>query len=150
MKLKSKLFAVVVLPAVLLAAACSALRPEPPQVALESVRLSRFNLKEQEFNLILRVKNPNGRDFVLSALSYNIEVGGKPFAHGLSGQRVLLAANGETLVELPGVARAGGVFGSLLDGLVDGEIEYRVFGYADFEGFGRLPFDKKRKAPVRL
>jgi LEA14-like dessication related protein len=146
----SKVLLVFLSALALFLAACAAIRPKAPEVALESVKLSHVSLREQRFDLVLRVKNPNAREFVLNALSYNIEVGGKPFAQGLSGQRVLLAAEGDTLVELPGVANVGSVFSSLLDGILGGEVEYRVFGYADFEGFGRLPFDKKRKAPVRL
>lgn len=148
--MKSKALFVLLSAFALFIAGCAALRPQAPEVALESVKLSRVSLREQHFDLVLRVKNPNAREFVLNALSYNIEVGGKPFAQGLSGQRVLLAAEGETLVELPGIANVGSVFSSLLDGILGGEVEYRVFGYADFEGFGRLPFDKKRKAPVKL
>lgn len=148
--MKSKALLVFFCMLALFVTGCAALRPQAPEVALEAVRLSRVSLREQQFDLVLRVKNPNGREFVLNALSYNIEVGGKPFAQGLSGQRVLLAADGDTLVTLPGIANVGSVFGTLLDGVLGGEVEYRVFGYADFEGFGRLPFDRKRKAPVKL
>jgi LEA14-like dessication related protein len=136
--------------------ACAALKPKPPEVSLSSVRLVEIGLAEQRFILVLRVQNPNGRDFTISGLAYEAEVGGKPFANGVSNQRTVLAAYGETLLEVPATARLAHLFKGLLGGLDAllggkdgaGELDYRVHGTIEVDGFGALPFDRKGKVKM--
>lgn len=146
----------VALALLLVFGACSAIRPKPPEVALASIRVVALGLAEQRVVLSLRVQNPNARDYVVSGLAYSAEVGGKPFAQGVSNQRVVLAAYGETLLDVPATARLGNLLGGLLEGvdaLLGGkggaaELDYRVHGTIEIEGFGALPFDRHGK--VRL
>ena len=137
--------------AVFFLTSCASLRPQSPEVTLETVRLAKFSLTEPHFDLILRVHNPNAQDFVLSKLTYQVDVAGKAFARGESRQRMILVAKGDTLVELPAIASVGNVFNTLLEGIAGGEFEYRVFGEAELEGWGQqLPFDRKKKIALRL
>jgi LEA14-like dessication related protein len=136
--------------------ACAALKPKPPEVSLSSVRFVEMGLAEQRFVLVLRVQNPNGRDFTVTGLAYEAEVGGKPFAKGVSNQRTVLAAYGETLLEVPATARLAHLFKGLLGGLDAllggkegaGELDYRVHGTVEVEGLGSLPFDRKGKVRI--
>jgi LEA14-like dessication related protein len=136
--------------------ACAALKPKPPEVSLSAVRFVEIGLAEQRFILVLRVQNPNGRDFTVSGLAYEAEVGGKPFAKGVSNQRTVLAAYGETLLEVPATARFAHLFKGLLGGLDAllggkegaGELDYRVHGTIEVDGFGTLPFDRKGKVRI--
>jgi LEA14-like dessication related protein len=148
----------VLLSAVLALGACAALKPKPPEVSLSAVRVIEIGLVEQRLALILRVQNPNGREFVITGLAYAAEVGGRSFAQGVSNQRTLLPGYGETLIEVPATARLANLLDGLLDGLDAlfgdkagagaGEVDYRVRGTVELEGLGALPFDRRGK--VRL
>lgn len=142
--------------AVAFLAGCAALRPAPPEVSLAAVRVVELGLVEQRLVLVLRVRNPGPRDFVVSGLAYEAELGGKPFARGVSNRRAVIAGYGESLLEVPATARLSGLLEGLLgglDALLDGrtgagELDYRVHGTIELEGFGSRPFDRSGK--VRL
>lgn len=140
----------VLLLLVALVGACAAFRPQPLEVSLQSLRPLEVGLSEQRFMLLLRVDNPNSRDLVVTGLDYQAEIAGRPFARGVSSRRLVLAAQGETLVELPASTRLS----QLVDGLLGGvdallfgkgggrELDYRIFGTVTVEGFGPLPFER--------
>ena len=153
--LRTALLAIVGV-ALLCVAGCAAIKPKPPEVSLSSVRFVEMGLAEQRFVLVLRVQNPNGRDFTISGLAWEAEVGGRPFAKGVSSQRTVLAAYGETLLEVPATARLAHLFKGLLGGLDAllggkegaGELDYRVHGTVEVEGLGALPFDRQGKVRI--
>ena len=78
------------------------------------------------------------------------------FARGVSNRRAVIAGYGESLLEVPATARLSGLLEGLLgglDALLDGrtgagELDYRVHGTIELEGFGSRPFDRSGK--VRL
>lgn len=137
-------------------AGCASLRPVPPEVSLSAVRVVEVGLLEQRLVLVLRVQNPNPRDYVVTGLAYEAEVSGRPFARGVSNRRAVIAAYGETLLEVPATARLSNLLDGLLGGLDTllgrkeggGELDYRVRGTIEIEGLGSLPFDRQGK--VRL
>jgi LEA14-like dessication related protein len=136
----------------LLLGGCAAVKPKAPDVALQSVRLVEVGLSEQRFTLTLLVRNPNPGDYVLTGLTYEAELGGKPFAKGVSRQRAVIVGYGESRIEVPAAARLAHLMQGLLGGLdallgekEGGELEYRVHGTVEVEGMGSLPFDRRGK-----
>lgn len=136
-----------------LIAACAAFRPRPLEVSLHSLRPLEIGLSEQRFMLLLRVDNPNSRDLVVTGLEYQAEIAGKPFARGVSNRRFVLAAQGETLIELPASVRLSQLVDGLLgrlDALLFGkgaerDIDYRIVGTVTVEAYGALDFARSGK-----
>lgn len=132
--------------------ACASLRPEPPEVAIDSVRLLEMGFAEQKFGILLRVRNPNGREFVLNQLDYQLELSGQPFARGQLDSAVTLPALGETLVEVPANMRLADFLNSPAGKLLSGggpsgrgEIAYRLFGSARIDDTWEAPFERQGK-----
>ena len=135
-----------------LLAACASFKPAPPVVTIESVRLLEMGFSEQKFILLLRVGNPNQREFVLNKLSYQFDLSGQPFARGHFEQAVTLPALGEVMIEVPADMRIGDFLrsaaGKLLAGggpAGRGEIDYRLSGSARIDDAWSAPFDRKGK-----
>src|SRR5678816_3737940 len=75
----------IVLAALSLAGCASvAQRPLPPDVRLDSVRVSKVSAGDTRRAFRLAVKNPNGYDLVVNELDYSIAVEALPLARGSS------------------------------------------------------------------
>lgn len=82
-----------------LASACQTLSGlEAPEVNLSSVRLEQVGVFEQQWQVVLRARNPNDRSITLKSLDYELFVNGERFARGLTGEQTTLPAMGEALV----------------------------------------------------
>ena len=144
----SRLALVVAVAALL--AGCASLKPVPPEVSILSVRVLEMGFSEQKFGLLLRVRNPNSREFVLNRLNYELELAGSPFARGQLTTALTLPANGETSVEVPANMRLGDFLNSAAGRLLAGggpagrgELDYRLFGTARVDDMWSAPFEKK-------
>ena len=145
-------FHLLALSLLLVLGGCAAVKPKAPDVVLQSVRLVEVGLSEQRFALTLRIQNPNPGDYILTGLAYEAEVGGKPFAKGVSKQRAVIAGYGESRIEVPATARLAHLMQGLLGGVdallgekEGAELDYRVHGTIEVEGLGTLPFDLRGK-----
>lgn len=130
-----------------LLSACATLRPQPPEVSVRAVRLLSAGFAEQNLAIVLKIENPNRREFVLSELDYQLELGGNPFARGRLERQVTLPANAETEVEVPAKTRLADFLGSsagkLLLGAASGKLDYRLSGTARIDGLWSGPFDRR-------
>lgn len=131
---------------------CASLKPQAPEVSIDSVRLLEMGFAEQKFGILLRVRNPNEREFMLNRLDYQLEVSGQPFARGQLERAVSLAAKGETLIEVPANMRLGDFLNSAAGKLLAGagpsgrgELDYRLFGTARIDDSWSAPFERKGK-----
>lgn len=133
-------------------AGCASLKPQAPEVSIDSVRLLEMGFAEQKFGILLRVRNPNDREFMLNKLDYQLELSGSPFARGQLDRAVSLAAKGETLIEVPANMRLGDFLNSAAGKLLAGagpsgrgELDYRLFGTARIDDSWSAPFERKGK-----
>lgn len=146
---------VVCLGAILIGAllgACASFKPQAPEVTIESVRLLEMGFSEQKFSILLRVGNPNNRDFVLNKLTYQLDLSGQPFARGEFDRTVTLPAKGQAMLEVPANMRLGDFLNSAAGKLLAGggpagrgEIDYRLSGSARIDDAWSAPFDRKGK-----
>ena len=103
---------------------------EPPRVTLSNLKMIDAQLFEQRYALTLRIQNPNSFDLDVNGLSFEVELNGREFAHGVSNKGVLIPAYGESTLEV-------GVTSSLFN-IVDQinalerrqgkSLEYRIHG----------------------
>ena len=131
-------------------AGCASLRPEAPEVSIDSVRLLEMGFAEQKFGIRLRVRNPNSREFVLNKLDYVLELSGSPFARGQLDRSVQLPARGETVIEVPANMRLNDFLNSAAGKLLAGagpsgrgQLDYRLIGTAQIDDTWNAPFERR-------
>src|SRR3954471_7616553 len=61
---------------------------QPPSVTLSEFGVGNASLFEQQFNLKLRIQNPNREEFKVDGIAFELEVNGHPFAKGVGSQDV--------------------------------------------------------------
>src|ERR1700749_504726 len=95
--MRPRSFAAFVLTAALALGGCSLFVPklETPQLSIVDVQLLKGDLWHQELKVRMRVQNPNDRTLPVQGLSYELEVDGQDFAHGMAGDSFVVPAHGD-------------------------------------------------------
>ncbi|HEX9942170.1 MAG TPA: LEA type 2 family protein [Thermoanaerobaculia bacterium] len=95
----------VALSAALALAACSGLgglaRIVQPEVDVTDVKLLGTTLTGADLLFQFRVDNPNAVSLVLDEIGYRLRLNGEPLLSGRRNERTRVAANGQSVVELP-------------------------------------------------
>ena len=118
---------------------------EPPRVSLVSIAPEEFQLLEQRYRVQLRVLNPNDATLAIRGLSYEIELNGKTFGDGVSGERVTVEPFGEETVSVVVLSNISRIYQQIRDVISSGDasISYVVRGTVSVEGaLGRVPFER--------
>jgi LEA14-like dessication related protein len=129
-------------------AACSALpmNAEQPKISVSDINLASAGLLEQKFTLGLRIQNPNDFELAVNAISFDLELNGKPFITGLSGKAINVARFSSGVMKVEGISNGFALFNQAV-GMANGEkktFSYRLTGTARIgESLSRLPFDQK-------
>jgi LEA14-like dessication related protein len=129
-------------------AACSALpmNAEQPKISVADINLASAGLLEQKFTLGLRIQNPNDFELAVNAISFDLELNGKPFVSGLSGKAVSIGKFSSGVMQVEGISNGFALLNQALD-VAKGEkktFSYRLKGTARIgDNFMRLPFDQK-------
>jgi len=103
----------------LLAAGCASLSPgfEQPLVEVTSIRLQNSGGLSPEFDIILRVTNPNRDALDIGGMTYTLYLAGKKVVSGVSNDTPSIPGYGEREVKLrAGLSLFGGI--SLLNELM--------------------------------
>jgi len=128
-------------------AACSTLGPyqEPLRVNLVSIQPLDMTLLEQRYVLMLRIQNPNDSELSVNGVSFDLDLNGKEFAHGVSGEPFVVPAFGEQVVSVNVVSTLFAVVRQFQE-LQSGELQslqYRLSGRLSLaKGFARIPFER--------
>ena len=90
----------------LLMAGCAGMgkKAEPPKVNIADIRVSEFRSLETDFNIALRLINPNDFPLKIRGLQFDMNIQGKEFATGVSNQSVDVPALGSAIVEVDAYA----------------------------------------------
>jgi len=127
--------------------ACSAVVPlQEPKLQVVGVELLRGDLLRQELRVRMRVQNPNDRQLPVRSITYEVQLGGEPFAHGESDRDFLVPANGETEFDVSVTANAAAAVLKLVgSGRKLDAVEYRITGKVALSSglFRNIPFDQK-------
>jgi LEA14-like dessication related protein len=127
-------------------AACSTMPRdfEPPKVSIANIMPKDMTLMEQRYEVQLRIQNPNNIDLGIYGARFDIELNGKEFGSGMSGQKISIprfdseVMTGEVITTLGSVLRQ-------VQGLSSGatKVQYRLKGkaFADAPGSFTIPFD---------
>jgi LEA14-like dessication related protein len=108
---------------------CSLFVPklEKPTLSVVSVQLLKGDLWHQELKVRMRVQNPNDRTLPVKGLSYELDVDGQEFAHGVSGDSFIVPARGDAEFDMSVSANMASMLIKVL-GRGDKQVEYRIAG----------------------
>ncbi|HOL64241.1 MAG TPA: LEA type 2 family protein, partial [Accumulibacter sp.] len=76
-------------------------------------------------------------------LSFDIQLNGQPFAHGLSDKAIIVRRYGEALLDVSATSTLGSALKQLRELQKSGRdrIDYRLQGRLQLQGMGSLPFE---------
>jgi LEA14-like dessication related protein len=117
---------------------------EPLEVTLSDVVPGQMSIFEQEYQVKLRVQNPNNFDIALDGAAYQIELNGKAFAKGVAKQSVMVPKYGDAIIDGTCISDLSGVLGQISQ-LTKGAPEkfrYRIRGKLGRSDGSSIPFDK--------
>lgn len=121
---------------------------EPVTVNVSDLRMGTAGVFEQQYFVKLRVQNPTDRDIAMKGLVFDLELNGKHFARGTTGQAITIPRFGSEVVEVETLSTLTGILRQL--GTVAGgaepmkSFEYRIRGKLYRAGMGgAIPFDDR-------
>lgn len=133
---------------------------EPPKVSIANIAPKDFALFEQRFDVQLRIQNPNDKELGINGLRCDIELNGKEFGNGMSGERVKIPRFGSEVVNVEVITSLGSLLRQVENlgqggnaGNPDGnKFVYRLKGTAFVESPSsfKLPFDEKGEIDLPL
>jgi LEA14-like dessication related protein len=140
-----ELLAVVAFAAALLAG-CAGLPPgmQPPSVTIADFGIGNAGFFEQQFNLRLRIQNPNSEEFKIDGIAFDLDINGQPFAKAVGNQTVAVPRYGSGFMQAEAVSTLGGLirqFGRFVEGN-RATFKYRIKGVLSIANGGRVPFEE--------
>lgn len=141
----------VAVAAVLLAACAAAPRLEPPQVAVERVRVDRLTAADARFTVFVAVANPNDREIAVEAIAADLKIEDVAVGTARLAAPVRLPARGAATAELSArstlasaLAAAAAVARRMEDARgAPPPVRYAVSGTATIDGGHPIPFARK-------
>jgi LEA14-like dessication related protein len=109
---------------------CSLFIPklEKPTLSVVDVQLLKGDLWHQELRVRMRVQNPNDRQLPVKGLSYELDVDGQEFAHGISGDSFVVPAHGEAEFDLSVSANMASLLVKMLGQGGGDSLDYQLTG----------------------
>lgn len=117
---------------------------QPPTVTIADIGVGNAGLFEQQFNVKLRIQNPNPDDFRVNGIAFDLDVNGQPFAKGVGGQTVTVPRFGSDFMAVEAVSTLGGLL-KQIGRAYDGNktvFKYRIKGQLSIDGGSRVPFEE--------
>ena len=127
-------------------AGCTGLPPgaQAPTVTISDFGVGNAGLFEQQFNLKLRIQNPNPEEFKVDGMAFDLEINDQQFARGVGNEMVTVPRYGSAFMSVEAVSTLGGLmkqFGRIVQG--DKPIfKYRLKGNLSIAGGTRIPFEQ--------
>ena len=118
---------------------------EPPTLTISDFGVGSATMFEQQFNLTLRIQNPNTEELRIDGIAFDFEINDQPFARGVGNQAVTVPRFGSAFMPVEAVSSLGGLlrqFGALALGDKPG-FRYRIRGSVSLVGGTRIPFDRR-------
>jgi LEA14-like dessication related protein len=128
----------------LLVGCASTPKMEPLDVTLSDIVPAQMGILEQQYQVKLRVQNPNNFDIPLEGVAYQIDLNDKAFAKGVGQQSVTVPKFGEAVLDVTAVSSLSGVLAQLSQLTQGGpdKLRYRVKGKLYRADGTSIPFDQ--------
>jgi LEA14-like dessication related protein len=134
----------LLLPSMLLIGCATTPKMEPLEVTLSDIVPGQMSILEQEYQVKLRVQNPNNFDIPLEGAAYQIELNDKSFAKGVARQSVTVPKYGDATIDGTAISDLSGVLSQITQ-LTKGTPEkfrYRIKGKLGRSDGSSIPFEK--------
>jgi LEA14-like dessication related protein len=146
MKFLKRIFVLLASVLALLVTGCAGLPSgmEAPTVTIADFGAGGGGFFEQQFNLKLRVQNPNNSELKIDGVSFALEVNDAPFANGVGNQPVTVARFGTAFLPVEAYSSLGGMIRQI-GGFLQGDkraLRYRLRGSLSVAGGTRIPFER--------
>src|SRR3954463_14967838 len=82
---------------------------QPPAVTIADFGVSNAGLFEQQFNLRLRIQNPNPDEFTIDGMAFDLEINGQQFAKAVGNQTGTVPRYGSGFMSAEAVSKLGGL-----------------------------------------
>lgn len=118
---------------------------EPPAVTIADFGLGNAGVFEQQFNLKLRIQNPNPDEFRVDGIAFDLEINDQPFARGVGNQGVTVPRYGSAFMPVEAVSTLGGLIRQFRH-FAQGDksaIKYHIKGSLGIAGGARVPFEQR-------
>ena len=142
---------IVAIAALFLLAACASVttpQVEPPQVTLESVRVTRIVDGKAELSVALKLSNPNASSLAVRALDYEITLDNRPAASGHTVRIETLPAGGEAKVDLAGRVDVGAIATAMMALGSQLPVAYTLKGTVTVQNWAPVSFSRSGKITV--
>ncbi len=123
---------------------------QPPQISINNIQLVDAQLLEQRYELTLRVQNTNDFPFFIKGLSYQLDINGSKFAHGVSKQSLDILPYEEKLLTVSLVSNTLGIINQLQAlSKTNDALHFRLKGNVSHGAYNlatslyNLPFEKE-------
>jgi LEA14-like dessication related protein len=123
---------------------------QPPQISINNIQLVDAQLLEQRYDLTLRIQNTNDFPFFIKGLSYQLDINGSEFAHGISRHSLNILPYEEKFLTVSLISNTFGVINQLQALSKTGEaLHFRLKGNVSHGTFNvpasmySLPFEKE-------
>lgn len=133
---------------------------EPPKFSIANIAPKDLALFEQRFDVQLRIQNPNDKELGINGLRCDIELNGKEFGNGMSGERVKVPRFGSEVVNVEVITSLGSFLRQVESlgnagnsgNAVGNKFIYRLKGtaFVDSPSSFKLPFDEKGEVDLPL
>ena len=124
---------------------------EAPAVTISDFGVGTVSLFEQQFNLRLRIQNPNTEDLRIDGIAFDLEINGESFAKGVGNQAVIVPRFGSGFITVEAVSTLGSMLKQFSRLMSDGPgFKYRIKGTLSVGGGTRVPFDRRGEFDVGL
>ena len=144
-----------VLSLVLACASCATMPRdfEPPKVSIINIMPKDMTLMEQRFEVQLRIQNANNVELGITGARFDIELNGKAFGSGMSGQTIRIPRFGSEVMTDEVVTSLGSV-PKQVQGFGSGgtKVQYRLKGkaFADAPGSFTIPFEDSGEVDLNM
>jgi LEA14-like dessication related protein len=133
-----------------LLAGCAGLPPgmQAPSVTIADLGAGDAGLFEQQFNLRLRIQNPNPDEFKIDGIAFDLDINGQSFAKGVGNQLVTVPRYGSAFMSVEAVTTLGSSLSFLIrqfGRFVESNrviFKYRIRGVLNIAGGSRVPFEE--------
>lgn len=117
---------------------------ESPKVSIVDIVPKDMTLLEQRFDVQLRIQNPNNVDLGINGVRFDIDLNGKAFGTGMSGEKVTVPRFGSEVLKGEVITGLGGILRQA-QGLTSGvtKVQYHLKGkaFAESPSSFAIPFE---------
>jgi LEA14-like dessication related protein len=126
---------------------CTGLPPgaQAPAVTIADFGVGNAGLFEQQFNLKLRIQNPNPEEFRIDGIAFELDINEQLFARGVGNQAVTVPRYGSGFMEVEAVSTLGSFIKQFGRVAQAGKpvFKYRIKGSLSLAAGARVPFEAR-------